>query len=1278
MKLKNKKVLLVAGAAAVILIAAAVVTILLLTGKNKGDSEHKHELVWHEEVAATCTEDGRMGYYSCKGCDMLFDKDMNEVTMAELTIKAGHVFENLICKRCGLDLNPLAELIASLPDEGYTLEDIETITKAKAIYDGLTDDVKKYIPDVDKLEKAIEAVAGIELVADAGLIKSAGQCDQSLKGFELKTENMAGFGNVATVSYSKWQWANYCYNSADKIPVGTKVAFGVYNASDKEVGMHWGNASTLYTNSNLVTLKPGWNMVTFSWDWDKSADNGDYLISSHLYALSPAGSDIDTNGWKFTGMFTYTDDAVFDSIIANSVKKAGVSLNGGSLETVTKKAVAGVIEAISKISGGSYTLEDVAQISKAQDAYDALSDELKASVTNASVLKKAANAIAGIRMIAGADMLMNAGQCDVTGFDTQISEVSGLGDVATLSYSKWQWANWKYGVTNKIDAGTKVAVLVYNASSEARTMHWGNASTLYTQSDLATLQPGWNLVTFKWDWTKNADGGDYLVTSHLYALSPAGSTDNINGWKFGGMFTYSDDAVFDGIVQNSFAKAGVAVKGGSIAANEDQAVTDVINAISKLSGGNYTFADVAQINAAQDAYNALSDTLKQKVTNASTLTNAVNAISGIRLVAAAKKVVSAEQCPATGYQTTVAAVAGIGDAVTLSYSDWQWANWKYASTDKIAVGTKVAVSIYNPTNEVKYLHWGNASTLYTNSNMAELQPGWNVVRFTWDWNLNVDGGDYLITSHLYALSPVGNGENMNGWKFGGMYTYTSDDLFKTVANASLTAAGSPVMHEHTYTKHDKVEATCTTDGKELYYTCDGCGKIFDANKKEVEEKTLIIKAGHHFVDGVCEGCGMDVKSVNEAIENLSLANLTDTLALYDALPEEGKAQVTAANKSKLTPYRLIKIISADTLDNDSSCGSQVTFTSGKDDVYGPYGELTHTASWANVYYNDATSLVDLNKDMVVYIYNSLAEDKTISFGYLNGSKAHNIFDGPGYVTVTLKTGKWTKVVIPKTTSYEDAGMILSRIRMVVGAVAGDGTNITGFKMSSLYIVDDAATLDALVSETQESASETVKKAIETMTLANYADVIAQYDELSAEDKALVTNANKLETYRNMTVIAASTLTSGQGDGTITIDTSKSDNIYGSYGTITHSGAWKAAIYNSDYQLMGLNKKLVVYMYNPNETDVDIAFGYINDSQPQGIYGNQCYQYATLTANAWTKVVIDWTDAYNYHMPVQFMQMIASTGGACTAGSGTNLTGIKMSSLYIVDDASVLDALTPAE
>lgn len=58
-----------------------------------------------------------------------------------------------------------------------------------------------------------------------------------------------------------------------------------------------------------------------------------------------------------------------------------------------------------------------------------------------------------------------------------------------------------------------------------------------------------------------------------------------------------------------------------------------------------------------------------------------------------------------------------------------------------------------------------------------------------------------------------------------------------------------VETEHVYTEHAAKAATCTTDGNELYYTCNGCNKIFDKEKKEISA-VPVIKAGHDFEEHV--------------------------------------------------------------------------------------------------------------------------------------------------------------------------------------------------------------------------------------------------------------------------------------------------------------------------------------------------------------------------------------------------------------------------------------------
>ena len=65
----------------------------------------------------------------------------------------------------------------------------------------------------------------------------------------------------------------------------------------------------------------------------------------------------------------------------------------------------------------------------------------------------------------------------------------------------------------------------------------------------------------------------------------------------------------------------------------------------------------------------------------------------------------------------------------------------------------------------------------------------------------------------------------------------------------LGAAACEVnAHEHAYVEHKAVAATCTEDGNQLYYTCEGCDKIFDADKKEIAAVPTVKAAGHTYTE----------------------------------------------------------------------------------------------------------------------------------------------------------------------------------------------------------------------------------------------------------------------------------------------------------------------------------------------------------------------------------------------------------------------------------------------
>lgn len=76
--------------------------------------EHKHVLVAHKAVAATCTSEGNEVYWMCSGCHRMFSDEAGETEITEIpTIPAGHKYSTKwmsddighwrVCSRCGAE-----------------------------------------------------------------------------------------------------------------------------------------------------------------------------------------------------------------------------------------------------------------------------------------------------------------------------------------------------------------------------------------------------------------------------------------------------------------------------------------------------------------------------------------------------------------------------------------------------------------------------------------------------------------------------------------------------------------------------------------------------------------------------------------------------------------------------------------------------------------------------------------------------------------------------------------------------------------------------------------------------------------------------------------------------------------------------------------------------------------------------------------------------------------------------------------------------------------------
>ena len=85
-------------------------------------------------------------------------------------------------------------------------------------------------------------------------------------------------------------------------------------------------------------------------------------------------------------------------------------------------------------------------------------------------------------------------------------------------------------------------------------------------------------------------------------------------------------------------------------------------------------------------------------------------------------------------------------------------------------------------------------------------------------------------------------------KAGNELYYTCNGCDKLFDKDKQEIAAVPTIEAkgHVYNEHPAVSATCTADGNELYYTCDVCKKIFDKDKNEIDLVPTITKGEHAY------------------------------------------------------------------------------------------------------------------------------------------------------------------------------------------------------------------------------------------------------------------------------------------------------------------------------------------------------------------------------------------------------------------------------------------------
>ena len=249
----------------------------------------------------------------------------------------------------------------------------------------------------------------------------------------------------------------------------------------------------------------------------------------------------------------------------------------------------------------------------------------------------------------------------------------------------------------------------------------------------------------------------------------------------------------------------------------------------------------------------------------------------------------------------------------------------------------------------------------------------------------------------------------------------------------------------------------------------------------VEEKIAVLPSVEEFAQG-------------DGAKYIYLIN--DAKAEYDGMTEEDKAKVDFAAVEKLTTlakaienYKIVFEAGKDTLTKDGNGMDWTgTITTAADETYG------------EVYLLDVQSLLAVDFDFHAKNMNTEGMSKVFFYVYNPAEKDYRVVtyaaDWQTSQITTLTAGEWTKVEVSVADFYKKGGVFYV---VVTGADI-----VSGWKVTSFY--GTYMTADPVIKAIDELPE------IENITLADRAAVDAAkaaYDALGEEEKALVTNVEKL-------------------------------------------------------------------------------------------------------------------------------------------------------------------------
>ncbi len=297
------------------------------------------------------------------------------------------------------------------------------------------------------------------------------------------------------------------------------------------------------------------------------------------------------------------------------------------------------------------------------------------------------------------------------------------------------------------------------------------------------------------------------------------------------------------------------------------------------------------------------------------------------------------------------------------------------------------------------------------------------------------------------------------------------------SNPSTTEQPTSETHQHVYVAHEEVPSTCSKAGTAAYYSCSGCDKVFDGQKKEISApETLPLDPSNHsktptliysgeykksYVVGESFSMGEAVYKIKcDDCEGTSLTADQTKLVTY-TYPSDGASSFTASDVGK-SDLKVIAKYSSYTLTFDVSVGKRGNAISG-------LADMSKTCGFAAF---DTLEGVTSTEGEVVYTFSEEEEGTYLDAKAFNSAHPDGMTVGGDEASKTY----YVKASVEATGEYEGASgsfkiTISHKTDLAWGESADKGSDIYGCPDKTPVVFDktvDKANQDILINDNGEA------------------------------------------------------------------------------------------------------------------------------------------------------------------------------------------------------------------